>query len=52
MRSFFSIKLSKILKNLEKKYKIPKNYLHSPKIKTYFGYEYNKNKAHHALFDC
>jgi DNA polymerase-3 subunit alpha (Gram-positive type) len=46
------IKVINIKKILEKKYKIPKNYLHSPKLKTYFGYKYSKKKAHHALFDC
>lgn len=46
------IKVLNIKRILEKKYKIPKDFLHSPKIKTYFGYKYNKNKAHQALFDC
>ena len=46
------IKVLNIKKILEKKYKIPKNYLHSPKLKTYFGYKYSKKRAHHALFDC
>ena len=46
------IKVLNIKKILEKKYKIPKNYLHSPKLKTYFGYKYSKKRAHHAIFDC
>lgn len=46
------IKIINIKKILQKKYKIPKNYLHSPKLKTYFGYKYSKKRAHHALFDC
>ena len=46
------LKILNIKKILEKKYKIPKNYLPSPKLKTYFGYKYNKKKAHHALYDC
>jgi inhibitor of KinA sporulation pathway (predicted exonuclease) len=47
-----AIKVVNIKKILEKKYKIPKNYLHSPKLKTYFGYKYIKKKAHNALYDC
>ncbi len=46
------IKIINIKKILEKKYKIPKSYLHSPRLKTYFGYKYCEKKAHHALFDC
>jgi DNA polymerase-3 subunit alpha (Gram-positive type) len=43
----FNIK--KIFKN---KYNVPEKYLHSPVIKTFFGYKYNRKKAHNALYDC
>ena len=46
------IEIFNIKKILEKKYKIPKKYLSSPILKTYFGYKINNNKAHNALYDC
>jgi inhibitor of KinA sporulation pathway (predicted exonuclease) len=41
-----------IKKIFEKEYHIPKKFLHSPKIKTFFGYKYRKEEAHNALNDC
>ena len=41
-----------IKKIFEKKYSIPKKYLSSPIIKTFFGYKFNPKIAHNALSDC
>ncbi len=45
-------KIKNIKSILQKKYKVPKKYLHSPKLKTYYGYSFNPKIAHHALHDC
>ena len=37
---------------MKKKYHVPKKFLHSPKIKTFYGYKYRKEDAHNALKDC
>ena len=34
------------------KYKIPKKFIHSPVIHTFFGYKLKKNKMHNAIHDC
>jgi DNA polymerase III epsilon subunit-like protein len=46
------IKVLNIKKILENNYKIPKKYLSSPLIKTFFGYKFLPNKAHNAVEDC
>jgi len=46
------IKVLNIKKILEKNYQIPKKYLSSPLIKTFFGYKFLPNKAHNAVEDC
>ncbi len=46
------LKIINIKKIFEKKYHIPKNFLHSPKIKAFYGYKYSKDDAHDALKDC
>jgi len=47
-----NVKVLDIKKTFEKKYCIPKKYLSSPIIKTFFGYKFNPKKAHNALSDC
>ena len=46
------IKVLNIKKILENNYQIPKKYLSSPLLKTFFGYKYLPNKAHNAVEDC
>jgi len=46
------VKIINIKKLLIKKYKIPRNYCHSPLIQSYFGYKINKKNTHNALYDC
>ena len=46
------IKVLNIKKILENNYQIPKKYLSSPLIKTFFGYKFLPNKAHNAVEDC
>ena len=46
------IKVLNIKKILENNYQIPKKYLSSPLIKTFFGYRFLPNKAHNAVEDC
>lgn len=46
------IKIINIKKIFKNKYNIPEKYLHSPVIKTFFGYKYNRKKGHNALYDC
>ena len=46
------LKIKNIKKNLNKKYKIPKEFLFSPIIHTFFGYKLKKNKMHNAIHDC
>jgi DNA polymerase III epsilon subunit-like protein len=46
------IKIFNVKKILKKKYNIPEKYLHSPMLKTYFGYKYINKRAHNALYDC
>lgn len=46
------IQVLNIKRILEKEYHIPKKYLSSPLIKTFFGQKFNKKKAHHAVEDC
>mgnify|MGYP001162836542 FL=1 len=46
------LKIINIKKIFEKKYHVPKKFLHSPKIKTFYGYKYRKEDAHNALKDC
>lgn len=46
------IKVLNIKKILQKKYYIPKKYLSSPLIQTFFGKKFKKKKAHNALEDC
>tara|TARA_B100001057_G_scaffold499018_1_gene608033 strand:- start:526 stop:1104 length:579 start_codon:yes stop_codon:yes gene_type:complete len=50
--NFNGLKIINIKKIFEKKYNIPKNFLHSPKIKAFYGYKYRKEDAHNALKDC
>ena len=47
-----NLKMKNIKIMLNKKYKIPKKFLHSPIIHTFFGYKLNKNKMHNAIHDC
>ena len=46
------LKIKNIKKILNKKYKIPKEFLPSPIIHTFFGYKLKKNKMHNAIYDC
>tara|TARA_Y100000031_G_scaffold15279_1_gene16133 strand:- start:44 stop:601 length:558 start_codon:yes stop_codon:yes gene_type:complete len=41
-----------IRKILNMRYKIPKKFLPSPVIHTFFGYKLKKNKMHNATHDC
>ena len=41
-----------IRKILNMKYKIPKKFLLSSVIHTFFGYKLKKNKMHNAMYDC
>jgi len=41
-----------IKKILNMKYKIPKKFIHSPVIHTFFRYKLKKNKMHNAIHDC
>lgn len=47
-----AIEILDIKRLLEKRYSIPKKFLSSPLIKTFFGYKFNQAKAHNALSDC
>lgn len=46
------IRVLDIKKILEKNYRIPKKYLSSPILKTFYGYKLNPNKIHNAVEDC
>ena len=46
------VKMTNIKKLLITKYKIPKDYCHSPLIQSYFGYKIIKKNTHNALYDC
>ena len=46
------VKILNIKKILEKKYRIPKKYLSSPLLKSYFGYKINDKTTHNAIHDC
>ena len=46
------LKIFNIKKILEKKYQIPKKYLSSPILKSYFGYKINDKITHNAIYDC
>ena len=41
-----------IRKILNMKYKIPRKFLYSSVIHTFFGYKLKKNKMHNAMYDC
>ena len=41
-----------IRKILNMKYKIPRKFLYSSVIHTFFGYKLKKNKMHNAMHDC
>ena len=47
-----NLKIKNIKRILNKKYGIPKKYLHSPIIHTFFGYKLNRKKMHNAINDC
>ncbi len=47
-----AIRILDIKKILKDEYLIPKKYLSSPILKTFFGYKFYPNKAHNALEDC
>jgi inhibitor of KinA sporulation pathway (predicted exonuclease) len=46
------VKIINIKKLLITKYKIPRDYCHSPLIQSYFGYKIIKKNMHNALHDC
>ena len=46
------IRIKNIKKMLATKYKIPANYLHSPRIQSFFNYKKNTQNWHNALKDC
>jgi inhibitor of KinA sporulation pathway (predicted exonuclease) len=46
------VKMTNIKQLLITKYKIPKDYCHSPLIQSYFGYKIIKKNTHNALHDC
>lgn len=46
------IRVLDIKKILSSDYQIPKRYLSSPLLKTFFGYKFYLNRAHNALEDC
>lgn len=47
-----TMKIINIKKLLITKYKIPRDYCHSPLIQSYFGYRIIKKYMHNALYDC
>ena len=47
-----AIKITNIKKLLITKYKIPRDYCHSPLIQSYFGYKIKKKNSHNAIYDC
>lgn len=47
-----AIKITNIKKLLITKYKIPREYCHSPLIQSYFGYKIKKKNSHNAVHDC
>ena len=46
------LKIKNIKTILNKKYKIPKKFLSSPTIHTFFGYKLKRNEMHNAIHDC
>ena len=46
------LKIKNISKILNKKYKIPKKFIPSPIIHTFFDYKLKKNDMHNAIHDC
>ena len=46
------LKIINIKNILNKKYKIPKKFIHSPIIHTFFGYQLKKKEMHNAIHDC
>ena len=46
------VKIKNIRKILNKKYKIPKKFLISGIIHTYFGIKFKKKEMHNAVYDC
>jgi DNA polymerase III epsilon subunit-like protein len=46
------IKIFDVKPILKNKYNIPQKFLHSPMLKSFFGYKINKKKMHNALYDC
>ena len=47
-----NFKIKNIKPILYTKYKIPKKFINSPVIHTFFGYKLKKTKMHNAVYDC